>query len=583
MHRLVTRISLLSLAVVITLVAIAWWYALRPPVVLHVGIAGAVGNVLPLTSFWHPTEFASAAVHRGLLGLDDRGELIPMLATVVPTVENGGVELVKADTESSPQLLVSLVLRPHLRWSDGNRITTEDVAFSFELFRQASFRGSQSVRALDAIEIHDASSVTFRFKAGYTSARLMELFIEPLYPRHILQGQTLSEVEASSFARKPIGAGPFRVTEWLYVGEPPAYVVEGIEAVDPASLAPALQIISMERNPHFFGQAPAVDQLKIHVIPDQGSLLAAMREGRLDLTAEWSPVGDPLDSAAAGNAWTVARASSMRLERLDFNLDRAPLDRVEVRHAIAAAIDRIAIAADAIDGMGVEPAGSWLSTASWAFSNVLGDIDARAAAARRDRSALSDVITDASSTIPDDIRVEMLVLNGNPVRDRVAREVKQDLATIGVVVDIRQVDAGTLLGPGGRLLDGDYDMALYSWQGGAEPDGTDLWHSSSIPDEDNGWRGNNFTGWTSATNDELLSSADSIGSPAERAELYAAQQMQFARDLPSLPLFEYPQIALVSRDLEGFRLPAGSLPSTWSVESWTLTDSAHRGPQGGGT
>lgn len=250
---------------------------LLPASIIRIGMTGAVGNLFPLTSAWHPTEFASAAVHRGLLGVDDRGELIPMLATRVPSFENGGLEVLKSSARDMPRVVVSFVLRDDLRWSDGAPLTTDDVLFSFSLFSLASFRGSETLRAIESVEIHDQRRLSFRFRPGYLRATLMGLFVEPLYPRHVLDGLPLDEIEASPFARTPIGAGPFRVVRWRYVGEPPAYEVEGIEAWQAAGLAPAVQLITMERNPFFFGTPPSVDRLEIHVIPDAAAELVASR------------------------------------------------------------------------------------------------------------------------------------------------------------------------------------------------------------------------------------------------------------------------------------------------------------------
>lgn len=405
---------------------------------------------------------------------------------------------------------------------------------------------------------------------------------QPLYPRHILHEQTPPDIEASPYARMPIGAGPFRITSWRYVGEPPAYEVEGIKALGAGDLAPAVQLITLERNPYFFGTRPSVDRLEIYVIPDAASLLSEFSKGRLDLVAEGSESA-VLSVQSAEDKSTFVRSPSMRLERLDFNLSRRPLDQLESRRAIAAAIDREAIAQAAFEGQDVAAAGSWLSGASWAYLNVLGEVGAGA----EDADALGIRPHAAKGVVigadHEAVELEMLVLAGNPARDRVARNVKRDLAAIGINVVVRPVDAGTLLGLGGRLVSHDFDLALYSWQGTAEPAGTEMWHSASIPAEDNEWMGNNFAGWASQANDALLSAADTLGPQPDRVERYAAQQRLFAQDLPSLPLFEYPRMALVSRDIDGFALPAGPVPSTWNVENWRLTDSVHRDISGGGS
>ena len=59
-----------------------------------------------------------------LATVDADGQYAPVLAAELPTLENGGV--------SADLMTVTWKLRPGLRWSDGQPLTSDDVKFTWE-------------------------------------------------------------------------------------------------------------------------------------------------------------------------------------------------------------------------------------------------------------------------------------------------------------------------------------------------------------------------------------------------------------------------------------------------------------------
>ena len=68
---------------------------------------------------------AEATSMTGLVTIDEKGEFVPVLATELPTVENGGL--------SSDYLTVTWKLKPDLKWSDGEPLTSDDIKFTWEV------------------------------------------------------------------------------------------------------------------------------------------------------------------------------------------------------------------------------------------------------------------------------------------------------------------------------------------------------------------------------------------------------------------------------------------------------------------
>jgi peptide/nickel transport system substrate-binding protein len=69
---------------------------------------------------WQP----SRIVYEPLASFDENGNLVPILATEIPSLENSEVA---ADGKS-----VTWKLREGLRWSDGQNLTADDVVFTYE-------------------------------------------------------------------------------------------------------------------------------------------------------------------------------------------------------------------------------------------------------------------------------------------------------------------------------------------------------------------------------------------------------------------------------------------------------------------
>ena len=60
----------------------------------------------------------------GLTTIDENGDFVPVLAEELPTVENGGM--------SEDYLTVTWKLKPDLKWSDGEPLTSDDIKVTFK-------------------------------------------------------------------------------------------------------------------------------------------------------------------------------------------------------------------------------------------------------------------------------------------------------------------------------------------------------------------------------------------------------------------------------------------------------------------
>jgi ABC-type transport system substrate-binding protein len=136
-------------------------------------------------------------------------------------------------------------------------------------------------------------------------------------------------VNPTEFSRSPVGTGPFMVEEW----------------------APQ-DHITLVRNPDYWGEPPALDRVIMRMIPDRSLMMAEFLVGNLDIVFVPSSEAAPIRADATFQG-RVQDQSLLSTFWLIPNLTRPPLDNLQVRQALAIAIDRQAIVAGVLQGQGV--------------------------------------------------------------------------------------------------------------------------------------------------------------------------------------------------------------------------------------
>lgn len=106
------------------------------------------------------------------------------------------------------------------------------------------------------------------------------------------------------------------------------------------------------RNPDYWGEAPEADTFKIKVISDNDSKVLALRSGEIDIITGASRISaDGYAELAADPAFGTAINDEPSLTNyIGFNMSKAPFDDVNVRMAIAYAVDNDTISENVFGG-----------------------------------------------------------------------------------------------------------------------------------------------------------------------------------------------------------------------------------------
>lgn len=266
---------------------------------------------------------------------DDENNPVPVMLVEMPTKENGGI--------SSDGRVFTFRLRNDLVWSDGVPLTSADFQFTYQMVIDPAntVAGVSPYNLVQVLETPDEQTVVLTFAEPF--APWMGVLWHGILPAHILQPiyQDIGTLDNAEWNHKPtVGAGPFVFAEW----EPGNYA-------------------RFVANENYWLGRPRLDEIVIRFAPDDDAQIAALSSGEGDLGAIFSPSSvSALEEVGIG----IYRVYSGYNEGYYFYLDpekgHPALQDVNVRQAIAYAIDREVIAGDLLLGLTQPAATIWDNT-----------------------------------------------------------------------------------------------------------------------------------------------------------------------------------------------------------------------------
>ncbi|SHL30497.1 ABC transporter substrate-binding protein [Roseibium suaedae] len=221
-------------------------------------------------------------------------------------------------------------LRQGVKFHNGEAFNADDVVYTvnFVAKEENGVKTQRNVNWMKSAEKIDDYTVRIYLKEKFPAA------IEYLSgPVAIYPNEYYAEVGPSGMGLKPVGTGPYKVTE----------VVPG-------------QHFVLERNEDYFDGPkgkPAIGKVDIRTIPDVNTQMAELFSGTLDLI--WQVPADLSERLSSMEQFTVANESTMRVGYLA--MDAAgrtgadtPFTKLKVRQAVNYAIDRKTLVSALLQG-----------------------------------------------------------------------------------------------------------------------------------------------------------------------------------------------------------------------------------------
>lgn len=324
----------------------------------------------------------------------------------------------------------AFTLAPNVKWHDGQPLTAEDVAFSFDYYGRHPYRW-MSTAMVEQAAVLAPDRVRVRLKQPYAPFLDEVAGVVPIIPRHVW-----SKVENPDTYDGPdaaLGSGPFRLAEYR-------------------SAEGAYRLVA---NPNYFRGPVTVREVQQLNAPPE-TRVQAVRQGQLELAL--STDASVADLLKDDPRMKVLATPPLSVVRLAINTTRPPLDRKEVRQAIAYALDRAQIAESVTRGPAIVGSAGVIPPETPWFNPELPRYPfdpARARALLGGQTYTLELIADPSNREPELIA---------PM-----------LQAVGIRLDVRRVDGKTRTQ---LLREGNFQLGQVQHIGiGGDPDFLRRWYA----------------------------------------------------------------------------------------------------------
>ncbi|MCA1307862.1 ABC transporter substrate-binding protein [Microbacterium esteraromaticum] len=460
--------------------------------------------------------YIASIAQEGLVSIDAQGRVQPGLAE---------------SWEQTDDVTYVYTLRDDAVFQDGSPVTADDVVFSLERARdETSSPGlAYYLMNVDTIAKTGDNEVTITltepdaaFASNMSTGGAAFITSKAFWEEHDGKVGTADSLL--------LGSGPYEVTEF----SPDSHV-------------------TFERVDSWWGELPKVKEITVNFVSDESTRLLAAQSGDVDVA-----FNVPL---AQSQQWE--KLDTMRVEYVNdlsyvglyFNIGVAPFDDPKVREAFAHAVDRDAYVEKLLRGHG-EAATAIMTPES--LGQVHDADDARDALAgipqwEFDLDAAKAAL--AASSVPEGFETELLTPNTGPQLGTAAQALAQNLAEIGVTVNVREVPIEEWL----ASLDASSDHGVNL-----------MWYFSTLgdPAEVPSYLlgAGNPAGYDNPAIVDLLAQAGAESDPAARADLLIEAEALQAADAINVPLWWGQSATAFANDLGMNDYSAFAFISSWPTQ-----------------
>ncbi len=545
------------------------------------GGAGSGGNLLLLQ--WQAPSQANPYLSTGTKDLQagslvleplaeygPDGNILPALATEIPTVDNGGI----AEDLTS----ITWTLQEGVLWSDGTPLTADDVVFSWE-YCTDDLTGCSADNFGNVVDVVAADDVTVTINFDAPTPFPFIPFVG--YTNPIIQraqfadcvGEGAKSCTDENFA--PIGTGPFMITELrpedtvLYEMNPNYRLVgEGKPFFATAEIKGGGDAEASARSVLEIGEADFAWNLQ--VAPEILGPMEAAGNGRVAVSFasnvehinlnQTNPDGDPRSDYSGG-----ANPNPFFFENPD------------LARALSLAINRdelvtVGYGANGTPSCNIWPVGKVSTNNDWC---LVQDIEEANRILEEDLGYL-DSDGDGVRELPDGTPLEFdYVTSTNAVRQSNQDLIKVYWEQIGVNVNMMNEDA-SLFFDGTNASDVSIwkfftDIEMFT-NGSSQPDPQgylESWKTDQIPESTNSWGGSNVVRMANEEFDTLWGELATTGldDPARDDLVIQLNDIISASSGSTIPLILRGSVSAFKNDIQG----AGDL-NGWDSEFYNIED-----------
>jgi peptide/nickel transport system substrate-binding protein len=353
-------------------------------------------------------------------------------------------------------------LNEEARWHDGEDVTSEDVAYTFQrILDEEQGLYIDYVRQIESIETPDEDTVVFTTKEP--SVQMLAMYVYIL-PKHIWEDVPADETE--SFENEPaIGSGPFQAVEWR----------KG-------------QFARLEANPDYFRGAPHVDEVIFQFYDNDDTMVQALRNGEVDYISgipinlfkslenqegiETNSAPDPGFTELGFNLYEPSPEAIEEFDAPETSTGHPALLDSRVREAINWAIDEEQLTDRILQGEGI-PGSTLVPPALAKYHLEIPESERQGFDIERSRQLLEEAgwrDTNGNGTVDKDgeeLQLRLFVRSEDNDTVTAGQFIEDWFGEAGIGLETKAIGDTALTD---AIYAADYDMFIWGWSSDPDPD-----------------------------------------------------------------------------------------------------------------
>lgn len=457
---------------------------------------GGINNAHPMGWLTIPDFDTVRMMYEPLVSVDDKARAIPHIA--------------KDWTVKDDAKTFEWVIRDGITWHDGEPLTAEDVAFTFKFIKNYSwpYLGSISsaLKEPETIKVKDGNTVVTPLKKPYAALPLVLADLGLVVPKHVWADKE-NPTEAKNIDN-PIGSGPFQFED---------------RSQD--------QYIRFSTYDDYWGTTPDYDNAVVNIIPNTDNQILSLKKGKTDVT-RLAP-SPTIDNVKNANGVDTVSAGSTYIRYIAFQTNKRPFDDVNVRHAVAHAINRKPLIDLVMGGYG-KKATSVLASGLEFYQNP--DVPSYEHDVEKARQILSENGYEKQGNVrvtPEGEKMQYeFPIQNTGSWPRLANIIKRQLKKVGIQLDVASMESNSYTDR--VTVNHNFKITVSDWRLWYDPD---PFLSPSFEQDGS----LNYAEYQNDEFDKLMEKQRAAPNPEKRKEyLYEAQRI-IAEDLPWYTMF-YPDL-----------------------------------------
>ncbi len=446
-----------------------------------------------------------------LISFDEQGQILYLLVNEIKTLSNKAW---------------NISLKKGVKFNNGKEITAHDVEATYKQIMSppAQFPPSPRKAAFANVTVFKATSDhQLQIELDSPDVSFLNNLVVGILPKDAALNAAPNEVDNKGYESGPFILKSASNAEWI-----------------------------LEKNDNYnLGDKPKIKEVCFKIITDSGTRYAALVRGDIDIAQNAiDPDKITLIQNTKKESFDILSAPKLSTTYLAFNFRDPIFSNLKVRQAIAYAIDRKSILQFRLQGQGVLANGMFPPNHFY-YDNGIPEIPFNP---QRAKTLLKE------TSLPEPIAFPIKVSNSNKSIVEVAKAIAANLKDVGFAPTVEMLENSVFAD---QVKKGIAKVWISPWVGFKDPDHLRFVFATNMVPPAGGNRG----AYSNNQVDELLQEGKEEISKQKRKVIYDQAQNLLAGELPYVYLWHSLNVAVVSKNVEGFRLYADG--RYWSLVSVT--------------